>query len=79
MDNSKIISATQNFRERLRSEIDENSSHSEDMKFWLWKTLLMAEIAHRSFSLQTSIETFEKHYFDRYAAVARHFIDWDID
>jgi hypothetical protein len=79
MDNSKIISAAQNFRERLRSEIDENSSHSEDMKFWLWKTLIMAEIAHRSFSLQTSIETFEKQYFDRYAAVARHFRDWDMD
>lgn len=79
MDNSKIISATQKFKERLRSEIEENYSHSEDMKFWLWKTLIMTEIAHRSFSLQTSIETFEKQYFDRYAAVARHFRDWDMD
>ena len=60
MDNSKIISATQNFRERLRSEIDENSSHSEDMKFWLWKTLLMAEIEHKFFSLQTSIKNLKK-------------------
>ncbi len=79
MDNSKIIGATQKFGKRLRAEIEENSAHSEDMKFWLWKTLIMAEIAHRSFSLQISIETFEKQYFDRYAAVARHYRDWNMD
>ncbi len=79
MDNSKIIGATIRFKTRLRAEIEENSSHSADMKFWLWKTLIMAEIAHRSFSLEASIETFEKQYFDRYAAVARHFRDWNMD
>jgi hypothetical protein len=79
MDNSKIIGATIKFKERLRVEIEENSNHSNDMKFWLWKTLIMAEIAHRSFSLQISIETFEQQYFDRYTAVARHFRDWNMD
>lgn len=79
MDNSKIIGATVKFKNRLKSEIEENSSHSEDMKFWLWKTLIMTEIAHRSFSLETSIEGFEKPYFDRYTAVARHFRDWNMD
>ena len=39
----------------------------------------MSEIAHRSFSLQITIETFEKQYFDRYTAVARHFRDWGMD
>jgi hypothetical protein len=37
MDNSKIISATVKFKNRLRTEIEENLSHSEDMKFGLWK------------------------------------------
>jgi len=79
MDNSKIIDATIKFKERLRAEIEGSSNHSDDMKFWLWKSLIMAEIAHRSFSLQISIETFEKQYFDRYTAVARHFRDWNMD
>ena len=79
MDNSKIIDATIRFKERVRTEIETNPTHSNDMKFWLWKTLIMAEIAHRSFSLETSIEQFEKQYFDRYAAVARHFRDWNMD
>ena len=79
MDHSKIIEATIKFKNRLRSEIEEKSSHSKDMKFWLWKTLIMTEIAHRSFSLDANIEDFEKQYFDRYAAVARHFRDWNLD
>ena len=79
MDNSKIIGVTIKFKERLRVEIERNSTYSNDMKFWLWKTLIMTEIAHRSFSLQISIEAFEQQYFDRYAAVSRHFRDWNMD
>lgn len=79
MDNSKIINATTKFKQRLRTEIEENQSHSDDMRFWLWKTLIMSEIAHRSFSLRITIEKFEKQYFDRYSAVARHFRDWGMD
>jgi len=79
MDNSKILNATINFKKRLKAEIEENSPNSDGLKFWLWKTLIMSEIAHRSFSLQTNIEIFEKQYFDRYPAVARHFRDWNMD
>ena len=49
------------------------------MKFWIWKTSIMSEIATRSFSLKISIQEFEKKYFDRYVAVARHFRDWGMD
>jgi hypothetical protein len=49
------------------------------MKAWLWKTLIMTEIAHRSFVLNINIEKIEKGYFDRYTAVARHFRDWGMD
>ena len=79
MDNSKIIFAASKFKGRLRTEIAGNFSLSEELKFSLWKSLVMTEIAHRSFDLQTSIETFEKPYFDRYTAVARYFRDWNMD
>lgn len=79
MDNIRIIKITTAFKERLRHEIDENGQHSMDMKYWLWKTLIMTEVAHRSFVLETAIEDFEKAYFDRYTAVARHFRDWAMD
>ncbi len=79
MDNNRIINATVNFKEKLRFEIEKNLSHSEDMKFWLWKTFIMSEIAHRSFVLKIEIEIFEKEYFNKYPAVARHFRDWGMD
>jgi hypothetical protein len=79
MDNNRIIKITTAFKDRLRHEINEDAQHSADMKGWLWKTLIMAEIAHRSFVLKTNIEDFEKPYFDRYTVVARHFRDWAMD
>ena len=79
MDNTRIINATIRFKDKLRFEIEKNSSHSCDMKSWLWKTLIMSEIAHRSFVLEIEIESFEKEYFDKYAAVGRHFRDWGME
>jgi hypothetical protein len=79
MDNARIVNLTIKFKDRLRHEIEENKFHSDDMKSWLWKTLIMAEIAHRSFALKITIESFEKHYFDKQAAVGRHFCDWGMD
>jgi hypothetical protein len=79
MDNKRIINATLKFKDKLRFEIENNLSHSEDMKSWLWKTLIMSEIAHRSFVLEIKIESFEKEYFNKYTAVARHFRDWNMD
>ncbi len=79
MDNSKVLNATLKFKQRLKAEIEQTNLHSEDMKFWLWKTLIMSEIAQRSFALQVNVELFEKEYFDRYAAVSRHFRDWGMD
>lgn len=79
MDNKRIINITIKFKIKLRFELENNDSHSQDMKYWIWKTLIMAEIAHRSFSIDVNIEKFEKQYFDRYAAVARHFRDWAMD
>ncbi|ULC58789.1 hypothetical protein MBM09_12805 [Flaviramulus sp. BrNp1-15] len=49
------------------------------MKAYLWKVLIMSEIAQRSFVLNMKIESFEKQYFDRYTAVARYFRDWNMD
>ncbi|NHM02834.1 hypothetical protein [Flavobacterium difficile] len=79
MDNTRIINATVRFKDKLRIEIEKDLSHSNEMKGWLWKTLIMSEIAHRSFDLEIQIESFEKVYFNNYVAIARHFRDWNMD
>lgn len=79
IENLRIINLTVKFKNRLRNEIEENKFHSDDMRECLWKVIIMTEIAHRSFSLGTKIEPFEKQYFDRQAAVGRYFCDWGMD
>ena len=79
MNNRRIINLTIKFKDRIRHEIEENQFHSEEMKAMLWNMLVMAEIAHRSFGLGIKIEAFEKQYFNRQAAVGRHFGDWAMD
>lgn len=78
MDNTRILNLTIRFKARLRNEIEKSNSHFSD-KASLWKALIMAEIAHRSFALEINIEEFEKQYFDRQAAVGRYFCDWAMD
>lgn len=79
MDNSKIINFIEKFNERIRQEMDNNSLLDNNMKSWLWKTLIMTEIAKRSVTLKIPIEQFEKEYFNRQAALGRHFCDWGMD
>lgn len=79
MDNTRIINLTVKFKSRLRSEIEENKYNSATMQEWLWKTLIMTEVAHRSLSLETKIEQAEKHYFNCQASVGRFFCDWKMD
>ncbi len=79
MDNNRILKLTQKFKERIRLEVEGNNSNPNDLKATLWKTLIMAEIAHRSFVLEVKIESFEKPYFNRQAAVGRLFCDWAMD
>ena len=79
MDNRRIIDLTLTFKDKLRNEIDNNVSHPDNLKTSIWKTLIMAEIANRSFVFNINIESFEKPYFDRQAAVGRYFCDWGLD
>jgi hypothetical protein len=79
MDDTRMLKLTLKFKDKIRQEIDKNMLHDDNMKSWLWKTLIMSEIAHRSLSLKIPIEQFEKQYFDKQAAVGRHFCDWDMD
>lgn len=76
MDNKRIIDLTKTFKDKLRYELENNTLSSIDIKSSLWKTIIMAEIAERSFSLNINIESFEKTYFDKQAAVGRYFSDW---
>lgn len=76
MDNKRIIQVTEKLKVRIRQEIEQNETLPVDLKATLWKVMVMAEIAHRSFYLEVKIEPFEKVYFNRQAAVGRLFDDW---
>ena len=54
VDNSKIIDLVMSFKKLIQKEIFEKEHHSQDMKAILWKTLIMAEISHRSFFFKDS-------------------------
>lgn len=78
MDNSQIIETTKGFQEKLRLEIKKNQYDSENLQFLLWKTLIMSEISMRTFTLERSLEYFEKNYFNKQTAVRREFYDWNL-